>query len=89
MYSYFICCNFSANFHFKHPFWIGLSNDGNEWKWPDGTKLRYQLWGDNEPNTIHSCVIAGTEMNGRYWHTNDCNNASLHSASIIGYVCQQ
>ncbi|VDN90110.1 unnamed protein product [Brugia pahangi] len=84
----FLYCNFSANFYFKHPFWIGLSNDGKGWKWSDGTKLKYQLWGKNEPNTIYSCVFAETEKNGRNWYTANCDDTILHD-SVIGCVCQQ
>uniref|UniRef100_A0A0R3S0J6 C-type lectin domain-containing protein n=1 Tax=Elaeophora elaphi TaxID=1147741 RepID=A0A0R3S0J6_9BILA len=86
MCSFSIRHNFSAKFDFKHPFWIGLSKDGEEWKWPDGTKLRYHLWGENEPKAEHSCALADTEENGRHWHTIDCNNSMNY---IAGYVCQQ
>uniref|UniRef100_A0A8R1XWQ3 Uncharacterized protein n=1 Tax=Onchocerca volvulus TaxID=6282 RepID=A0A8R1XWQ3_ONCVO len=24
-----------------------------EWKWPDSTKLRHQLWGEHELNTMY------------------------------------
>ncbi|VDO10727.1 unnamed protein product [Brugia timori] len=71
-----------------HPFWIGLFNDGKGWKWSDGTKLKYQLWGKNEPNTIYSCVFAETEKNGRNWYTANCDDTILHD-SVIGCVCQQ
>ncbi|EJW76776.1 hypothetical protein WUBG_12314 [Wuchereria bancrofti] len=84
----FLYCNFSANFYFKHPFWIGLSNDGKGWKWSDGTKLKYQLWGKNEPNTVYSCVFAETEKNGRNWYTANCDDTILHDG-VIGCVCQQ
>ncbi|EFO23094.1 hypothetical protein LOAG_05397 [Loa loa] len=77
-----------ANFHFKHPFWIGLLKDGNGWKWPDGTKLKYHLWGKNEPSKMYSCVFAATEKNGGNWYTADCNERILQD-DIVGYVCQQ
>lgn len=80
--------SFSANFRLKHPFWIGLSKGENGWKWPDGTILRYQLWGKNEPKKMHSCVLAESEQKGGYWYTTDCNNTNFRS-DIVGYVCQQ
>ncbi|CAG9537213.1 unnamed protein product [Cercopithifilaria johnstoni] len=79
---------FRGRCYAQYPFWIGLSNDGNGWKWPDNTKLRYQLWGKNEPNIMYSCVFAETEKNGKYWYTNDCNRTITHN-DIVGYVCQQ
>ncbi|KAM3726972.1 Perlucin-like protein [Dirofilaria immitis] len=77
-----------SNFYFKHPFWIGLLYKDKGWKWPDGTKLRYQLWGENEPNTMYQCVFAETEKNGRHWYTAECNDKILHG-DVVGYVCQQ
>ena len=38
--------------------WIGASKVSGEWKWVDGTALKYSQWGYNEPNSTGSGLAA-------------------------------
>ncbi|VDN01550.1 unnamed protein product [Thelazia callipaeda] len=78
----------NRNFNFEHPFWIGLSFDGRQWKWQDGTKLRYNRWRKHEPNYRHSCVLADVKSNAMSWFTADCHTR-VPNIQTIDYVCQQ
>ncbi|VDK76646.1 unnamed protein product [Litomosoides sigmodontis] len=74
-----------SNFPLSHPFWIGLSKGEKGWKWPDGTKLRYQLWGKKVSEKTYSCAIAESKQKGGYWYTTDCNSTDFRS-DMIGYI---
>ncbi|XP_046582031.1 mannan endo-1,4-beta-mannosidase-like [Haliotis rubra] len=41
-----------------HNCWIGLKNDGQDWKWTDGTSLDYTMWHAGNPTTVTGSLCA-------------------------------
>ncbi|CAD6190706.1 unnamed protein product [Caenorhabditis auriculariae] len=75
--------------HIQDLTWIGLSKNGSEWVWTDGTKTDYLNWAPKQPDNPgkENCVETAPDRSHDGWYEN-WNNAEC-STLMRSYVCKK
>lgn len=88
----------------KNAYWLGLSAEGTDWNWVDGTPLSYVRWDNNQPDNYYgndyygiiygySAQYDGWGVNKAFWNDiplegDPGDNEGALKLQDIGFICE-